>query len=100
MNEEELENECSKLQSQLLQKQRELDSLRKKTESRQTDNVLKAGNSDGKLEELTEKWTRLCQEVLLELQQKARQPTTLGQLIAYFQIEPSIVRYNEEIDGF
>lgn len=100
MNEDELDNELSALQSQLCQKQKELDTLKKKKEESRHDTVLKAGNEDGRIEQLTEKWTRLSQEVLLELQQKARQPTTIGQLIGYFQIDTSLVRYNEETDGF
>jgi predicted nuclease with TOPRIM domain len=88
---EELEQEEAKKLVMLKQKQKEYEVLRKKVEDLQTDlektSKAQVGNIDGKLEKLTEKWTKLCQEVLQELQQKATNPTPIGQMLVYFGIE-------------
>lgn len=92
---EELEKEETRKFALLKQKQKEYEALKKKVDDLQTDLAKKdktqLGNVDGKLEKLTEKWTRLCQDVLLELQQKATNPTPIGQMLVYFGIEVNIL---------
>src|SRR5690349_1416855 len=97
----ELEDEQSKLRELISLKTRDIETLKKKVENRDIlGEISKAGNADGKVEMLTEKWIICCQEVLQALQISARTPTSLGQLLAYFQIEPTMLRYNQEDDSF
>jgi len=60
----------------------------------------RAGNADGKVDDLIVKWRTACQQVLLELQQKSPNVVPLGQLLAHFQIDPVLIQYNEEVDSF
>jgi len=98
MNENELKKEEDRLISLINQKEKELENLKKK--SKDPKEISKSGNADGKLESLVTKWINLCQTVLIELQQKSKSPTSLKQLMYYFQIEPNLIQYNSEIDGF
>jgi hypothetical protein len=117
MSIEELEKENIKKMGLLKSKQKEYDILKKKMDDLQEEIDKKSknqvGNIDGKLEKLTEKWIKLCQDVLVELQAKATTPTPIGQMIAYFGIEvtlpllfynlflqPTLLRYKEDTDGF
>jgi hypothetical protein len=100
MDHKELVEEEKRLTDLLKQKQKEVANLTKKAAQHNTKDISKAGNADGRVDQLTEKWTQCCQQVLLQLQQKAKTPTTLQQMLAYFQLEPSLVRYNPDTDGF
>lgn len=66
------------------------------------DKISKArGDSDGKLEPLTEKWIGVCQEALQELQRKTeKEQISIGKLIMHFNIDAKLIRYNEEDDSF
>ncbi len=64
------------------------------------------------MDSLIQKWTRVCQEALQQLHEKAKESSshqeapegvTIGHLFSHFQIEEDIrklLRYNAEMDGF
>jgi hypothetical protein len=101
MSAKELESERTKLAAQLKLKEKELDGWKKKlSEIKSKDQISRAGDEDGRVEELTEKWIDLCQRVLLEIQSKASTQPSIGEVIRHFGIDPSLIRYNEELDSF
>eukprot|EP01118_Nematostelium_gracile_P003927 TRINITY_DN14626_c0_g1_i1.p1 TRINITY_DN14626_c0_g1~~TRINITY_DN14626_c0_g1_i1.p1 ORF type:complete len:100 (+),score=35.67 TRINITY_DN14626_c0_g1_i1:14-313(+) len=93
-----LKQEEKKLKAKLM----ELDRNKENIMIRETTRSLKAakaGNEDGRLDQLSEKWILACQQALTELQ--GRNPdTSIGQILTHFGIEPKLVNYSEEIDGF
>jgi len=97
-----LKTEYKRLEKLVSEKEKQLIPL--KTLERDAtikEKISKAGDADGKVELLTEKWTQVCQKVLVELQAKAQVPdATIGQLISHFQIDPKLIRYVEELDSF
>jgi len=97
----ELKQEEKRLQSKLKDKKKQLDeAIARKEENEKKKGITQAGNEDGKVAVLATKWIQVCQDVLETLQSKASTDSTIGQMITQLGIDPKLLNYNEETDGF
>ncbi|PRP86747.1 hypothetical protein PROFUN_02896 [Planoprotostelium fungivorum] len=100
LDDNQIESHADTLESTLqehLEKERQLDRV-----ITERQDIFKAGNADGKVEDLTEKWIQICQRAIFDLKDKLVEPLTTPQLLSYLQLDEltSLLRYDEIIDGF
>jgi len=60
-------------------------------------------NNSTVVQTLTDKWVKVCQRVLLQLQDKAMQPISLGQVMVHFHIPQelqTLMKFNPETEEF
>ncbi len=63
----------------------------------------KTTHSPENIKTITEKWIKVCQESLEELQQRANAPTTMEQLLAHYQVDTPLLktlRFDPDTDSF
>jgi len=100
MSSEQLKQEEEKWQTILKAKEEHLlEAKQQKEENDKKRGVTQAGNEDGRVAALADKWVRVCQEAIEALQGKTKD-ASIGQIIGHFGIDPKLVNYNEEVDGF